>query len=364
MSGLFKRKTEKTTQTTDPYSGLPAWAKDYYANDAAMGSDLIGDAASIRDQLAANPRLIEGMSDNERMALESMLAQTGESQGLLGEAQAALGGDRYMSGYTDDVVDTTLAGMDRSYARDMASRGASEAAIGGMGSTRAAVADALGGQLHTMDRAQTEAQLRDSAFRFGSEMGLNEAGVLEGLARSGMDIAGQGAQYQGAYGAMERDIDQQRADAEREAGRDAYSWYTDVFNSSRQLPQTGGGTTTGTQPGKSPFQNILGAASTAAGIWTAMSDERVKEDIEVETDALDKLREVDAYSYRYKDGYGHTRDRTTGLMAQDLERAGIKGAVIERPDGVKSVDAYSVLATVVQAVRELDDRTRPQEGLV
>jgi hypothetical protein len=152
-------------------------------------------------------------------------------------------------------------------------------------------------------------------------------------------------------------------DAKRNAKKDAMSWYTDVFNSSRQLPSTGGGTTTGQQPGKSPISNILGAAASAAGIWSAMSDERVKEDIEVEDHALDKLRDLDAYSYRYKDGYGHTREETTGLMAQDLERSGIVGAVRERSDGVKMVEPYAVLATVVAAVRELDDRTRSNAGL-
>jgi hypothetical protein len=141
------------------------------------------------------------------------------------------------------------------------------------------------------------------------------------------------------------------------------SWYTDVFNSTRQLPSTGGGTGTSTQPGQSGLSKVLGAAASAAGIWSAMSDERVKDDIEVEDHALDKLRDLDTYTYRYKDGYGHTQERTTGLMAQDLEKSRIVGAVRERSDGVKVVDAYSVLATVVQAVRDLDDRTRSNAGL-
>ena len=356
-------KPQTTTQKTDPYSGLPDWAMDYYKDDAATGSALLDSSSKVAEWLSKNPQQIANMSNSETAAVERMLREGQQSQSLLDQARKAIGGDKYMSGYTDDVVDTTLAGMDRNYARDMAARGASEAAIGGIGGTRAAVADALGGQLHGMDRAQMEAKLRDDAFRFGSEMGLNEAGALESLAGSGLDAAAKTSQFQSTYGAMNRDINQKRLDAQREAPRDALSWYADMFNSSRQLPSTGGGTATGQQPGKSVASQVLGAASTAAGIWAAFSDERVKEDIEVEHDALDKLRDLDAYRYRYKEGYGHTRDETTGLMAQDLERAGIVGAVRETPDGVKVVEPYAVLATVVAAVKELDDRTRSNAGL-
>jgi hypothetical protein len=363
MSSLFKPKQQTTTQTQNPYAGLPDWVLNYYKDDMQTGSGILDSSAAIAEWLSKNPSQVVGMSDDEKAALDGILGQTNKSLGYLDDARAAIGGDRYMSGYTDDVVNTTLAGMDRNFARDVAARGASEAAIGGIGGTRAAVADALGGQLHGMDRAQMEAKLRDDAFRFGSEMGLNEAAALESLAGSGMQTAGQAAQFQSTFGAMDRDLRQKQLEANREAGRDAMSWYTDIFNSTRQLPQTGGGVTTGTQPGKSLFSNILGAASAAAGIWSAVSDERVKEDIEVEDHALDKLRDLDAYRYRYKDGYGNTREETTGLMAQDLERAGIVGAVREREDGVKVVEPYAVLATVVAAVRELDDRTRVNAGL-
>ena len=69
---------------------------------------------------------------------------------------------------------------------------------------------------------------------------------------------------------------------------------------------------------------------------------------------------MSAKEYSYKDGFGHTTDRTTGLMAQDVERAGIVGGVKEI-GGVKHVDPYAILATVASAVRELDDRTKAYE---
>lgn len=498
MSGFFKPSVQQTSSTTDPYGGLPEWARNYYKNDSSRTGDLISDAESLSQQRGGDPSTVAGMSDNETRAMRDMQRRNTQTQGLLGDGRAAiaggasgtqaaqnradgsmdwgmgealdfdnramgvvdqatdearqyddtavnsmtrgndtargyldradgaLGGERYMSGYTDDVVNTTLAGMDRNAARQQMERGASEASIGGLGGTRGGVADALAGQLNGMDRAQMEASLRDKGFTFGSEMGLREsqqlqsigmdhsgmgfgeadvyrgigqdrlasgfqeadflrdiggdrygmgmdrAGVFEGRgdkafdrgmatggymidsANAGMGLQGSASQYDATYGEAERGVQQNRNDLKR----DEMDWYAQIFNGSRGLPSTGAGSTSSTQPGPSMASSLLGAASTAAGIWSAIpSDERVKDDIREEGGALDKLEKTGAYSYTYKPGIGHTRDRTSGLMAQDLERSGITGAVIEK-DGVKHVDPYPVLATVVQAINELKREVR------
>lgn len=358
MSGLFGSSDQTTTQISNPYEGLPGWVTDYYKRDVDRGEGLVDSAGAIAEDRAYDPGQIVGMHPDEIAAIEAMMGENQQAQGLMDDAVGALGGERYMSDYTDDVVDTTLAGMDRNYAREIAQRNASSAGVGGMSNTRAGVADALAGQLHGMDRAEMEAKLRDSGFRFGSEMGLQESDALGALAGGGMDLQSTASQWQGTGGETARGIEQQREDLPE----DTLNWYANLFNSSRGLPATGGGTTTGTEPGPSMASQILGGASTAAGIWTGLglSDERAKDEIAPERDALGKLRGVDTYSYKYRDGLGHTPERTTGLMAQDLERAGITGSVIEGDDGLKRVDFYPVLATVVQAVRELDNRTSSQ----
>lgn len=354
MGGLFGSSQEKTTQETNPYKGLPGWALDYYKRDVGRGEGIVDSAGAVAEDRAMDPSQVVGMHPDEIAAIEAVMGENYQAQGLMDRSADMIGGDQYMSGYTDDVVDTTLAGMDREAMRQKAQRGASQASIGGLNNTRGGVADAIAQQLDGMNRAEMEAKLRDSAFRFGSEMGLQGSQRMQGVAEGGMGIQNTASQWQGTGGETARGIEQGRQDLPR----DTLSWYSDVFNSSRGLPSTGGGTTTGTEPGPSLASQVLGAASSAAGIWAALSDERAKEDVTREEDALGKLEGLDSYSYEYKPGFGQRAGRTTGLMAQDIERAGITGAVVEGPDGLKRVDAYPVLATVVQAVRELDKRTR------
>lgn len=479
---IFGSSTKKSTSEVDPYGGLPGEFQQYYFQDATKGSNLIGRAHGTSKQLAGNPQQWQGMSPKEQAALSAVLGENQQAQGLFGQAQtmvsatnpmhtgrdeaasvralsgendrgqrqigmavgglagenrqaqaglndarSAIGGDRYRDQYTDNVVDTTLAGMDRNAQREAAARGASVASFGGTSGTRAAVADALSGQLHGMNRAETEAGLRSEAERHAAEYGLKESAQIQSLMESGMSFeealsnmrlkgAQQGLDMQSTvhdartgaerfkfegdleehqnkldeadmlrklglsgyetskdantmramFGEQERTTADKNREARRTSGRDATEWYANIFNSTRGLPNTGGQTTTATAPGPSPFAQALGTASSVASIWAAMptSDERAKEDIGApEGSALDKIGRLEPYEYRYKEGHGHTRDRTTGLMAQDIERAGITGAVGRDHNGIRHVDPYPVLATVVQAVRELDQRTKPGAGL-
>jgi hypothetical protein len=363
------QRTESTTNISSPYVGLPDWAAQYYRDDMALAQGAIGSTTDIRNFLAENPRAIEGISEEEYAALDSLLEAEGASLDQLTRAEDMIGGEQFMSGYTDDVVDTTLSGIQRQADRERAGRGASEASIGGITNTRSAVADMLAGESTARTMAETEAQLRDQAHRFGVEAGFQGAGTLRDLAGAGFDISRGASGAQGALGALGREQRQQQSDEVRTAGQQAQSWWTDVFSSQRQTPATGAtsSSTTRTTPGPSPLSQIMGTAATAAGIWAQLgSDERIKENIELSEGALDKLRMIPGYEYNYRpdyDGKWVPPGRTSGLMAQDIEQAGIEGAVSEM-DGVKVVNPYPVLATVVQAVRELDARTRNgMEGL-
>lgn len=368
--GGGSRKTTETTKS-DPYSGLPEWAQQYYRDDMAMAQGGIQAATDIRDFLAENPRAIEGISGEEFMALEKILQGEQDALASLEDARDMIGGEQFMSAYTDDVVDTTLAGIQRAADRERAARGASEAAIGGLSGTRGAVADMLAGESTARTLAETEAALRDQAHRFGVEAGFQGAGTLADLAGQEFSTTQAGAGALGAFGALGREQRQQQADEIRTAGQQAQDWWTNIFGATRQPPATGStsGTATTVAPKPSALSQIAGAAATAAGIWSKISDERTKENIEVSGDAIEKLRRIPSYDYDYRDDFkplvyadGERPTRTSGLMAQDIERSGITGAVREI-DGVKVVDPYPVLATVVQAVRELDQRTQPGQGL-
>lgn len=357
LSGLFG--SSKQTTSTNPYKGLPKYVRNYYQSDMARANAAVDRAAEIQVSLAANPEIISDLDPRELEALQSILAANELGADRIATAEDMLDPSYYENPYTEAVVDTTLDSMKRKFAQDAVLRGASEASFGGNSGTRSAIMAALAGDYNNRALAETEAGLRSDAFEFGVGAGQQGAQIMAGLAESDFDREASTAAALGTYGAMDREIRDKRANAQRTAGADALSWYADIFNATRQLPATGGGSTT--QPGPSVASQALGAGATAAGIWSLLfpSDRRAKKNIRVESGALDKLRELEAYSYEYEDGIGYTDQRTSGLMTDDLRRSGIIGAVHEAPDGIERVDPYPVLATVVAAVKELDARTRP-----
>lgn len=449
------------TVVNDPWKNMPKWLEDAYKKDTSERERMMKEAEKL------GPREILDMNDTERQAYNKLQRQLGRRdqegrearelaegvdgdfagnyEGLLDEyglkdRSGDLGGfdggydptDLYSGdrltemigdkdfglSYTDDVVDTTLAGMDRQTERERLARQSRQAATGGTSNTRSAVEDAVAGQLSGMNRAQMEAELRDSAERYGGEMLLKQAGLLDesdyrkaemaddaarflseqnlteqemeemskrfgmefdkGLADSTQGAFEGGANFEmdrakmldemtdsamrrniggyelrNAFGEKQRGIDQANADKERTQ----LEWLMGLRTGSNNKGATPtGDTQTTTTPGNSAMQNFLGIGSSLLGGWMALSDETKKHDIaDPEGSALEKLAGLSAKEYQYDEGFGHTTDRTSGLMAQDIEKAGITGAVKEI-DGVKHVDPYPVLATVVQAVNELSDK--------
>ena len=104
----------------------------------------------------------------------------------------------------------------------------------------------------------------------------------------------------------------------------------------------------------------MGALSAGMGA-IAMSDRRLKTDIEDGSHAADKLLHgLRAHAYRYKDetdGEGvHL-----GPMAQELEEAGLKGAVIETPRG-KAVHGTKLALGLAAILPGIDQRLRRLES--
>ena len=113
-------------------------------------------------------------------------------------------------------------------------------------------------------------------------------------------------------------------------------------------------------PATSGWDRLAGGLQ-AGGAAYAMSDVRVKTNIaaaDEEADALlDGLR---AYSYDYKNPK-HGKGRQLGVMAQDLERAGLQQAVIDTPEG-KAVDGAKLAGALAAATSSLHRRVKRLES--
>lgn len=83
--------------------------------------------------------------------------------------------EKYMSPYTEDVVNTTLAGFDTNASRLRAQQAAAGAGRGAFGGSRYAVGEAvMEGEL-ARERAASEAGLRDRAFTTGASLSGQDA---------------------------------------------------------------------------------------------------------------------------------------------------------------------------------------------
>lgn len=434
MGGGGMQETGSTT------TELPDWVEDRY-KDTFEKEDVLYE---IANQVAAgmDPREILGTSELEQLGLaaamegfdqgEYLLEQAGDFSGIdqaiegmygsignyddLYEAASQLSGyttdrigdktidemrDSYTSGYTDDVVETTLASSDRKRQQERLAEQLATTAAGGTSNTRGAISQAVGDQLYGMNRSEIEAKLRDDAFRTAADYALQEAGLgqnedqmnydfLADAIGLGSDITGEqqstwkdiwGAEderqneltnlstlWQGlgsakggtlaSFGETERLLEQEQLDADRTHDMDMVNWLTGILGQTSSNVDQNVGTTTTSEATPSAGQQLLGLGTTILGGW--LSDERAKEGIsDAAGGALDQIVNLDVKEYSYKDDApGHRKDRHKGLIAQDVAE-NIPNSTYVGADGLNRIDPFVVAATIVQAVDELDAKTRP-----
>lgn len=333
------------------------------AKNAAVGGTS-NSRSAVADAVAGN---LSGMSKAQMEAkLRSDAFNTAAGFGLQE-------GEQTQKFYDSDAnFRAGQASEEREYGLDLANFGLDQ--------EQKRMAAALQAQGMSLQEAVARATQGNTAADFAAEQAAREREY--GLDRAGLDMSMGGAMsdmtqaeylrrfglagLQGDMAGADRGLRQGQIDSNYGAKQDALTWMGDMFTGSQNKGTTPVGyeeTATSQKETPSTFSKILGGAAQVAGIYAGISDERVKEDIAPADSALDKIDRLSAYTYRYKDGFGHTKARTTGLMAQDVERAGIVGGTFETADGVKGVDFYPVLSTIVQAVKELRDERRPGAGL-
>lgn len=111
---------------------------------------------------------------------------------------------------------------------------------------------------------------------------------------------------------------------------------------------------------KSGMETYGGALAGGAAMM-AKSDRRAKTDIrDGDEDANRMLEGLRAFTYRYKDKRDGAGERT-GVMAQDLERAGVKHAVVDTPEG-KMVHGGHLATANTAMIAALQRRLSKLEG--
>lgn len=120
----------------------------------------------------------------------------------------------------------------------------------------------------------------------------------------------------------------------------------------------------GYKPEASTLEKWANPVAGALGAGAKFSDRRLKEDIEDgDADANEAMKGLRAFTYRYKDKKLSTTGGKSelGIMAQDLEKAGLKHTIIETPRG-KAVHGASLATANTAMLSALEKRVAQIEG--
>lgn len=89
---------------------------------------------------------------------------------------------------------------------------------------------------------------------------------------------------------------------------------------------------------------------TATGNVTAYSDEKLKENIVVIDNALEKTLKLRGVYYTKKNDGEHTRK--IGVIAQEVKEV-LPEVILEDEEGLFSVDYGNIVAVLIEAIKEL-----------
>ncbi|WP_396190013.1 tail fiber domain-containing protein [Flavobacterium sp.] len=366
--------------------------------DPRLTSALLGNNAQSQ-QVANNlgVRQFEGFNADQNSAFDATRAAAGMGTGAVDSALNLTQGaatyqpqqinsgsilnsnlGAYMNPFVSNVVDSTMRDMGRQTQMLQGQNAANAQRAGAFGGSRHGVVEAETNRGAMDAFGRTASQLYSDAF--GSATGLatgdlnrdlaaQSANQNAGLSAAQLQLAGgaqmgqlgqlqqqmgfNGAAALGNIGSMQQELAQQRLDAQRNLGIEQQN----IRNSGVGMLSPLAGNQTTTQRQSQGWGQMLGNAIQAGSLFA--SDERLKEDVAVVRDPLGKLSFLSGNTYRYKAGHGLPTKRTGGVMAQDVERV-LPGAVGDLPggNGMKGVDYTQVTGLLVEAVKELDKRTR------
>lgn len=118
----------------------------------------------------------------------------------------------------------------------------------------------------------------------------------------------------------------------------------------------------GTQidPGKSKLEQAQPYVNMGIGMLGAMSDERLKKNVkDADEESKQILKGLKAYRFDYKNDK-HGKGSQFGIMAQDLEKAGLGHAVMDTPEG-KAVNGAKLSTSNTAMIASLGRRLQKLE---
>ena len=171
---------------------------------------------------------------------------------------------QFQSPYQQEVIDTSLAAMQRQQAGGLNALRAQAASAGAFGGSRMGAAEGVFQADAATQRALLESQLRQQGFQQAQQQAASQLTQQQGL-----------GQYQQQVGGLQRQLGQAQLSADQEAAREAaFADYTQLGLVGPQLASVIGGFPAATQvqstPPPSATQQLLGLGIGGAGLMGAV----------------------------------------------------------------------------------------------
>jgi hypothetical protein len=106
----------------------------------------------------------------------------------------------------------------------------------------------------------------------------------------------------------------------------------------------------------SKFYFVPSTGTLSATIFTSLSDQTAKTNIQIITNATETVKQIDGVSFNWKDN----NKKSYGVIAQDIEK--VLPDLVEENSGIKSVNYLGIIGFLIEAVKELDARLNVLES--
>jgi hypothetical protein len=97
--------------------------------------------------------------------------------------------------------------------------------------------------------------------------------------------------------------------------------------------------------------------------WRTVSDAQFKTNINRLSGSLDLVNKLEGYSYNWKEGFsGYSETKAYGVIAQQLESAGLGDLIATDATNSKTVDYNGIIPFLIEAVKELSSEMKELKG--
>ena len=328
--------------TTKSSSAPPPEIMEAYKKSLGMAQQVVGQPY----QQYTAP-LVAGMNQNQQQAISNVKNAQGMAlpfiqQGAQYTNQAAQGVNpgminQFMSPYLNNVVGATQRNLLESNAQQQAAMKAGSIQSGAFGGDRAKYGLSELARQQGLAGGQVIGGLMNQGYGQALGAAQNQIGnmMMGGQQLAGMGTAAQQSALGGAQALMAAGTQQQsteqaglQAAYDQFLQRQAYPYQQAQFyaNIAQGIGAGAGGSSSTTQPGPSPFSQVLGFGTAMAGLpW---SDERLKENVKKVGQTKDGQG---IYTYNFK---GNPKTEM-GLLAQEVEK--------KHPDAVHEINGLKMV---------------------